>query len=140
MKGTKGLLVIALLLAALAAVSAGCAKSETTAIEDTIKKHFDAWNARNYEEHMSYFAGISEMSEQEKANAMSRFETVREMMGELTLQKIENIVISDSTATADVTATVGNTTNSGEVTFVKEDGIWKIVPPMSAPPSPPPGS
>ncbi|MBM3157640.1 MAG: DUF4878 domain-containing protein [Chloroflexi bacterium] len=138
MKGTKGLLAIVLLLGVLA-VSAGCAKSDAAAIEDTVKKHFAAWNARNFEEHISYFAGMSKMSEQEKANAMSKFETAREMMGELTLQKIENVVISDSTAKADVTATIGNTTNSGELTFVKEDGIWKIVPTISAPPSPPPG-
>ena len=124
MKGTKCLLVIVLLLVVLAAVSAGCAKSDTAAIEDTIRVYFNAWNAQNYEKLMSYIPGISERSEQEKATAMSMIKTARETMGEITFQKIENIVISDSTATADVTATIGNTTNSGEVTFVKEDGTW----------------
>ena len=142
MKATKGLLVIVLLLVVLAAVSAGCAKSDAAAIEDTLSKHFNAWNTRNYEEHLSYIAGISEVSEQDKATIMSKMETAREMMGEITFQKIENIVISDSTAKADVTVTVGNTTTTAEIPFVKEDGAWKIVlpPQLSSPPTPPPSS
>jgi hypothetical protein len=149
MKGTKGLLVIVLLLVVLAAVSAGCAKSDTAAIEDTIEDtirvYFNAWNAQNYEKLMSYIPGISERSEQEKATAMSMIKTARETMGEITFQKIENIVISDSTATADVTVAFGNTTTTVEFTFLKEDGIWKVLPPREAtqpgaPPGPPPGS
>ena len=131
MKGTKGLLVIVLLLVVLAAVSAGCAKSDTAAIEDTIRVYFNAWNAQNYEELLSYIPGIGELSEQDKATVMSMIKTQRETMGEITLQKIENIAISDSTAKADVTGTVGNTTNTGELTLVKEDGAWKVSPPGS---------
>ncbi|OGO02196.1 MAG: hypothetical protein A2Y59_00330 [Chloroflexi bacterium RBG_13_52_14] len=145
MKGTKGLMVIALLLVVLAAVSAGCAKSDTAVIEDTITVYFNAWNAQNYDELESYIPGISELSEQEKAAITSQIKTAREMMGEITFQKIENIVISDSTATANVTITIGNMTSTGGFTFMKEDGIWKILPPREAtqpgsPPGPPPGS
>ena len=131
MKGTKGLLVIVLLLVVLAAVSAGCAKSDTAAIEDTIKKYFNAWNAQNYEELLSYIPGVKELSEQDKATGMSMIKTLRETRGEITSQKIENIAISDSTAKADVTLTMDNTTTTEEFTFLKEDGAWKVSPPTA---------
>ena len=145
MKGTKGLLVIVPLLVVLAAVSAGCAKSDTAAIEDTIRVYFNAWNAQDYDKLESYIPGISQLSEQEKAAITSQIKTAREMMGKITLQKIENIVISDSTATANVTITIGNMTSTGGFGFMKEDGIWKVLPPKEAtqpgaPPGPPPGS
>ena len=126
MKGTKGLLVIVLLLVVLAAVSAGCAKSDTASIEDTIKKYFNAWNAQNYEELLSYIPGVKELSEQDKATGMSMIKTLRETIGEATYQKIENIVISDSTAKADVTVTAANMTTTEKFTFLKEDGAWKV--------------
>jgi hypothetical protein len=132
MKATKGLLVIVLLLVVLATVSAGCAKSDTAAIEDTIRVYFNAWNAQNYEELLSYIPGVNE---QNKVFLMPILHTARETMGEITLQKIENIVISDSTAKAEVTVTVGNMTTTEKFTFLKEDGAWKI-----SPPGAPPGS
>jgi ketosteroid isomerase-like protein len=135
---SRHLLALALVVA-LAAVIVGCgcesrtATDDTAAIEDTIYSFVDAYNANDYQKCLSYLTGWSDSSSEEAQ--ISLLEMARGFTGEMTVEKIEDITISGSTATAMVTSSWeypdedGRYTNAPgvEVNLEKDGGTWKYV-------------
>ena len=127
------------LVVGLAVVLTGCAcESGTTtgdseAIRDTIYGFVDAYNAKDYQKCLSYLTGWDDSSTEEAQ--ISLLEIARGFTGWMTVERIEDISISGSTATAMVTSSWeypdedGKYTNApGEkVNFTKDGGTWKYL-------------
>lgn len=135
---SKHLLALALVVA-LAVVLAGCGSEtgpetgDTAAIRDTIYGYVDAYNAKDYQRCLSYLTGWRPSYSED--DALSLIQVARESTGLMTVEKIEDITISGSTATAVVTSSWenpdahGKLTNApGEVVNLNKDGgTWKQV-------------
>jgi ABC-type phosphate transport system substrate-binding protein len=126
------------MVVAVAAVLAGCGcgngtTNNTEAIRETIYGFVEAYNARDYQQCLSYFTGWDGSSTEEAQ--LSLLEMARGFTGEMTVEKIEDITISGSTATAVVTSSweypdeEGKTTNAPgeEIRLKKEGSKWKYV-------------
>ena len=50
----------------------------------------------------------------------------RGLTGELTVEKIENVTVDGSTATAKVTISAQGQTQAMDLTLTKHDGSWKM--------------
>jgi hypothetical protein len=127
------------LVVGLAVVLTGCAcESGTTtgdseAIRDTIYGFVDAYNGKDYQKCLSYLTGWDDSSSEEAQ--ISLLEMARGFTGWMTVEKIENITISGSTATAIVTSSWeypdedGLYTNAPgvEVNLMKDGDTWKYL-------------
>jgi nitrous oxide reductase accessory protein NosL len=134
---SKHLLTLVLVVA-LAVVLAGCSSENGTetgdsaAIIDTINGYVDAYNARDYQKCLSYLTGWDPASSEEDRISVVRL--ARGFSGQMTIEKIEDIAISGSTATARVTSSWenpdadGNRTNAPgeEVNLKKDGGTWRL--------------
>jgi len=96
--------------------------SEATAIEDTIRGYFAAYNAEEFSTCLTNFTDFSD----EQA-ALDSLRWMRGFLGEITLQKIEDIAISGKTASATVSVTLWGEPETEQMQFKKLNGIWKIV-------------
>ena len=120
----KRLLVLTVLLLGIAVVFVGCgAKSDSAAVEDTIRGYVSAYNSGDYEKCVSY---IDNLSEEERSAIVSELEQSGGSSGEMTIESIDNITISDSIATATVKMTWAGDTETSEISLVKKDGEWKL--------------
>ena len=134
---SKHLLALALVVV-LAVVFAGCgrengtASGESTAIRDSIYGYVEAYNARDYQKALSYLTGWDSSSSED--DRISVIQMARGFSGQMTVEKIGDITISGSTATARVTSSWenpdadGNRTNAPgeEVNLKKDGGTWKL--------------
>ena len=134
---SKHLLALALVVA-LAVVFAGCdrengtASGESTAIIDTINGYVEAYNARDYQKCLSYLTGWDSSSSED--DRVSVIQLARGFSGQMTVEKIEDVTISGSTATARVTSSWENPDADGkytnapgaEVNLKKDGGTWKL--------------
>jgi hypothetical protein len=132
----KHLLALALVVG-LAVVLAGCSKSGTetgdsAAITSTINGYVEAYNARDYQKCLSYLTGWDPASSEEDRISVVRL--ARGYSGQMTIEKIEEITITGSAATARVTSSWenpdadGNLTNAPgeEVNLKKDGGTWRL--------------
>jgi hypothetical protein len=121
----KRLLVLAVLLLGMAVVFVGCgAKSDSAAVEDTIRGFVSAYNAGDYEKCLNYYDGLSG---EERSAMLSGMEQSGGSSGEITIESIDNIIISDSKATASIKMTwTGDTAETSQISLVKNDGKWKL--------------
>jgi uncharacterized protein YerC len=105
----------------------GCASTgaatEEERVKDTINGLFDAYNAENYEKCLTYLADVPEAAEEA---TIAGLEMARELAGELTVEKIENVTVDGSTATAKVTIGAQGQTQAMDLTLTKHDGSWKM--------------
>jgi hypothetical protein len=130
MKTRALLLLVVLLMLIPTGLLTGCSgsggNSDAAAIKDTIRGYFDAYNAQDYENWANYMTGLSE---QDKVAMESQFSMARALTGEVTLQKIENVIVSGSTATATVTlfSNLYNKQGTDEVKLAEENGTWKLI-------------
>ena len=135
---SRHLLALALVVG-LAVVLTGCgcesrtATGDSEAIRDTVYGFVDAYNAKDYQKCLSYLTGWDTSSSEEAQ--ISLLEMARGFAGWMTVEKIENITISGSTAAAMVTSSWeypdedGNYTNAPgvEVNLMKDGGTWKYL-------------
>jgi len=120
----KRLLVLTVLLLGMAVVFVGCgAKSDSAAVEDTIRGYISAYNAGDYEKCVSYFDNLSE---DEKSAMLSGLEQSGGSSDKITIESIDKITISDSIATATVKMTWSGQTDTLDISLVKKDGDWKF--------------
>jgi hypothetical protein len=130
MQAIKRVLVVSLLLLSVLPLLVGCQKGESdttkieaTLIEAALKESIAAYNESDFEKCLTY---VADLSEEKKTKLMGQLPGFRTITGEVTLRKTENIDIGGSIATADVTGTAQENTLTVEVTFMKQDGIWKV--------------
>jgi hypothetical protein len=105
-------------------LGAACSNgSDTDDIEDVVNSFYDAYNDEDYDECLTYLTDYGDADQAKALLAMGV-----EYGGEITLESIEDIEITDSTATATVTTKMANSDESDveEVSF-KKNGSWKIV-------------
>ena len=135
---SRHLLALALVVA-LAVVLVGCgsesgtATADSAAIRDTIYSFVDAYNADDYQKCLSYLTGWGPSYSEDDAIAL--IQMWRGVTGRMTIENIEDITISGSTATAMVTSswenpdTDGNYTDAPrvEVNLKKDGDTWKYV-------------
>jgi len=101
-----------------------CAKSDSEAIKDVVKSFFGAWNDRDFDRCLELFSRDLGYSEDD----IEDMRDSREMTGEITITKLEEPVITGSTATIDVEITSSDQgSDSFEIPLVKEDGDWKLM-------------
>lgn len=93
-------------------------------IEDVIDSYYAACNDHDYDKAMDYVTGCDEEDTCKEA-----IEWVSSLSGEITLESVENVVITGSTATADVTVRTANSEESAtiEVAALENDDGWKMI-------------
>ena len=123
----KKLLLISVLMVTLCMLLVGCASTgastEEGRVKDTINGFFKAYNAENYEKCLTYLPDVPEAAEEA---TIAGLEMARELTGELTVEKIENVTVDESTATAKVTISAQGQTQTTDLTLTKQDGSWKM--------------
>ena len=128
----KKVLVTCLILVALGMSCGGGggeSNGDSADIRDTIEGFYSAYNARQYGQCLTYFTDYGDETE-----ALNQLTAVRQLTGEWTLKSIKNIQISGSTATAQVTATIGGETETDPMELKKVGGQWKLVWESTEPP------
>jgi len=95
---------------------------ESLAIEETIRNYFAAYNAEDFARCLTYFTDIGD-----EQSAQASLSLMREFIGEMTLQEVGYITVSDQTATARVDFIFWWAKDSQEMQFKKVNGAWKIV-------------
>ena len=122
----KRLLLISVLLVTFGIAVLGCAaeaQSDDAAVEDAITGMFTAYNDGDYDGCLKYLNGITaENRETIKAGlAMAHGFT-----GDITINKIEDVTVNGSTATAKVTATMQEQTQTTTMTLNKVGNKWMM--------------
>jgi ketosteroid isomerase-like protein len=122
----KVLLLCVLLLVVGSMLGVACAKSDSAQIEDVVNDFAAAWNAEDFDKCLTYL-DLGTMSGYEDLVKAS-MAAEREASGKMTVEKVENIEIEDSTATADVTSKSASDSSSttDAMSFKKIDDEWKI--------------
>ena len=127
----KRILMVFTLVLALMVVSVGCGSgsSDESKIEDTVNGFMDALNDGDYDKIFDYVAGASEMSEAEKEAAEQGFQFYKTMVGnsEITVKSVDDVEVDGNNATAKVVFSFGGQDSAPtDLSFVKEDGSWKL--------------
>jgi hypothetical protein len=126
----KLVLVIALLMV-IPVVLVGCgAKSDKAAIEDSINGFFKALNDGNYDKCTDYLVGVNDANSD---NMTAELKAMKETLNiSIEVVKIEDVKVTDSSATAKVTLKVSMGEIEAEqpitLPLTKVDGKWKFSP------------
>jgi hypothetical protein len=122
---TRRMLVFALIAVFAAVLVGGCSETQEETIENTIKDYCSAYNAEDWDMCLGH---IDDTNKVGASVIRSALQQSRAATGDVTVNRIENITISGSSATADVVLSwAGNTGGeTQEWIFVKKDGDWKI--------------
>ena len=119
----KKFLFIGALVLLLGAFVVGCAKSDEQAVEDTITDMFAAYNAEDYDKCLTYVQGVTDGT---RDMIKTQLNVAHGLTGDINIDKIENVTVNDSSATAKVTFKVQDQTQSVNMTLAKVDGKWKL--------------
>jgi hypothetical protein len=120
----KRVLLVCGLVLVLGVFLVGCAtKTDAEAVEDSITGLIAAYNAENYDKCLTYLVGITD---ENKAEIKAGLAWLHGFMGNITVTKVENIVVNGSSATANVTLKFGEQTQTSNMTLSKVDGKWKM--------------
>ncbi len=120
----KKILLVAGLILVLGAFMIGCAaKSDEEAVEDAITGMISAYNAEDYDKCLTYLVGINS---ENKETIKASLAWAHGFIGDITVEKIENVTVNGSSATAKVTFKMGEETDSSQMTLTKVDGKWKM--------------
>jgi len=122
----KKLLLLSVVLVTFGILVLGCAaeaQSDTAAVEDAITGVFAAYNADNYDKCLNYLVGITD---ENRETIKAGLAMAHSFTGDITVDKIEDVTINGSTATAMVSATIQNQTQTQEMTLNKVGNHWKM--------------
>lgn len=120
---SRRLLAFALIAVLAVVLVGGCSDSEEESIEYTTKDYCAAYNAEDWEVCLGH---IDDTNDTGASVIQSALEQSRAATGKVTVDSVENITISDLSATADVMLTWDDHNETQGWTFVKKDGHWKI--------------
>lgn len=122
---TGRMLALALIAVFAAVLLMGCSDTEEESIGYTIKDYYSAYNAGDWEVCLGHIDDTNNLGASVIRSALEESKTAT---GEVTVVSIENIIISGSSATADVTLSwTGNTGGeTQEWILVRKAGDWKI--------------
>jgi hypothetical protein len=99
-------------------------REDPLAIEETIRGFFDAFNGMNYDRCLSHVAmGVD--ADRDRLTGLLRL--ARYFSGTIDVQRVTNITISDSQATAIVNAMVRGEATKEEVELLKAGTGWKLL-------------
>jgi len=99
-------------------------REDPLAIEETIRGFFDAFNGMNYDRCLGHVA----MSvDAERGRLIGLLRLARYFSGAIDVQRVTNITISDSQASAMVNAMVRGEATKEEVELVKAGTGWKLL-------------
>jgi len=125
-QGKKCICVRAPLLWVSSCFSSGAAQavsaSDQAAIEEVMRAFFTAFNARDFDECLTYFTEFGE-----EAEAVSQLEAVRQLTGEWTFEGIEDMEFAKTTVVARVQATIGGWSQLRPMVLKEVDGFWKLI-------------
>ena len=99
-------------------------REDPLAIEETIWGFFDAFNGMNYERCLNYVASTVE-ADRERLTGLLRL--ARYFSGTIEIQRVTNLTVSDTNATAVVNAMVRGEATKEEVQLVKVGTGWKLL-------------
>ena len=130
------LLSVVVLMLGVVGLGVACgAKTDADQVKDVVNGMYSAYNSENYDKCLEYLdmtsmqAIIDMMGGEEafEASMKASMATERDTSGKITVQKIENIKISGTTATADVTTKdEDGTVNTDTLSFLKKGDDWKL--------------
>lgn len=99
-------------------------REDPLAIEETIRGFFDAFNGMNYDRCLSHVAmGVD--ADRDRLTGLLRL--ARYFSGTIDVQRVTNITVSDSQATAIVNAMVRGEATKEEVELLKAGTGWKLL-------------
>jgi hypothetical protein len=99
-------------------------REDPLAIEETIRGFFDAFNGMQYERCLSQ---VSMSVDAEKDRLIGLLRLARYFSGTVEVQRVTNIAINDSNASAVVNAMVRGEATKEEVKLVKVGTGWKVL-------------
>jgi hypothetical protein len=122
MRMSRRILAFALIAVFAAVLVGGCSDTKEETIGYTIRDFYSAYNAEDWE------ACLGHVDDEYDAGAaiVELLKASKTATGEVTVNSIDNVNITGSTATVDVTATLRGKTETIEHHLVKKDGSWKI--------------
>ncbi|MDM7998464.1 MAG: hypothetical protein QUS33_00305 [Dehalococcoidia bacterium] len=99
-------------------------REDPLAIEETVRGFFEAFNSMQYDRCLSYVA-MNMGGERERLVGLLRL--ARYFSGTVEVQRVANITIADSQASATVNAMVRSEATKEEVKLVKTGTGWKLL-------------
>jgi len=122
MRMSRRILAFALIAVFAAVLVGGCSDTKKETIEYTIRDYYAAYNAQDWDVCLGHIDDTNNVG----AAIIELLKASRAATGEVTVNSIDSINITGSTATADVTATLRGKTETIEHHLVKKDGSWRI--------------
>ena len=120
---SRRMLAIALIVVFAALLVGGCSDTKEETIEYTIRDYYSAYNAEDWDMCLGHIDDTNNVGE---SAIQSVLQMARAATGEVTVNSVENITVSGTSATADVKITYGGQSETKEYPLVKKDGSWKI--------------
>jgi len=120
---SRRMLAIALIVVFAALLVGGCSDTKEETIEYTIRDYYSAYNAEDWDMCLGHIDDTNNVGE---SAIQSVLQMARAATGEVTVDSVENITVSGTSATADVKITYGGQSETKEYPLVKKDGSWKI--------------
>ena len=120
---SRRMLAIALIVVFAALLVGGCSDTKEETIEYTIRDYYSAYNAEDWDMCLGHIDDTNNVGE---SAIQSVLQMARAATGEVTVDSVENITVSGTSATADVKITYGGQSETKEYPLVKKDGGWKI--------------
>jgi hypothetical protein len=105
-------------------VESGPWREDPLAIEEAIRGFFDAFNGMQYDRCLSH---VSMSVDAEKDRLIGLLRLARYFSGTIDVQRVTNITIADSQATAVVNAVVRGEATKEEVQLLKAGTGWKVL-------------
>ena len=117
--------IFALVFIALfaAVLVGGCSDTDEETINSVIKDFYAAYNAEDWEVCLGHIDDINHMGE---SAIESVLQTARAATGKVTVDSVEDIEISGSSASAYVRITYGDQSETKLYPLLKKGGSWKI--------------
>jgi hypothetical protein len=99
-------------------------REDPLAIEEAVRGFFDSFNSMNYDRCLSH---VSLTAETEKDRLIGLLRLARYFSGAIEVQRVTNITVADSQATAVVNAMVRGEATKEEVQLLKVGPGWKLL-------------
>jgi hypothetical protein len=121
----RRILTFALIAVFAGVLAGGCSETQEETIENTTRDYYSAYNAEDWDMCLGHIYDTNNVG---ASVIQSALQQSRAATGEVTVVRVENVSISGTSATADVTLSwAGNTAGETQKgTFVKKGGVWKI--------------
>ena len=120
---SRRILTFALIAVFAVVLLGGCSDTKEETIEYTIRDFYAAYNAEDWEICLGHIDDTNSVGE---SAIESMLKMARAATGEVTVDSVTNVNVTDSTAAADVKISFGDESQTKEYPLVKKDGSWKI--------------